>query len=291
MDKGASSTPIRKLNKVILQNICSTEMYNLIFIDEDLFSSNDDLFDCLYELHTHSKNFVVFTANLSFEHRSNLLRAGALDYLDKPIVGENFALRLQVLRGQISRIRDVNRSFKLQRVFSWFFNAIEHGMEAIEIWTANANIQYVNIAHSLLTGYSRWEMIGTNVFSHFASYVEIETFVTSAWKQLTAKKSASSWTGTVNMRRKNGAISSQEITITPVRSVEGSVKYFIANKRDITESKKKADNLLLASKQAVEASEMKSKFLARMSHDIRNLVSSKQNLFFPIVKIRIKVCF
>lgn len=222
--KGGSIITITKLNEVTLNNIVSTEVYNIIFVDEDIFENNDALFDCLFELQKGFKNFAVFTSKKSCEHKCNLLKSGALNYFERPIVEEDFIPRLLVLKNQIQQNKNNQRGFKLERVYTWFFNAIEHGMEAIEIWNLKGIIQYVNFAHSVMTGYSRWEMIGTNVFSYFSSNVEIETFISSAWKPLVTKNS-SSWTGTLSMRRKNGAISVQEVT-----SIFFScVNYFIKN--------------------------------------------------------------
>ena len=279
IEKGETIKVVKKINKNILTHICSTEHYNLVIIDEDSFHSIDYFFDFMFDLKKVNKNFVVITSKTSLEHKMNLLKSGAIEYFKKPVTREKITKKIYQMKVRMCQSKQIQKTKKLQTSYAHFFNSIEHAMETIEIWSLSGHIQYVNAAHSLLSGYSRWEVIGTNIFTYFCSYVDIENFIKVCWKSLTGKNPAT-YRGIFPFRRKNGAISIQDITISPVRNPNGTVRYFTVIKRDITEKKKHEDKLRLESQQAVEASNMKSKFLSQMSHDIRNPISSNNYIYF-----------
>ncbi len=115
---------------------------------------------------------------------------------------------------------------KLQLAASVF----SHAREGITITNTEGDIIDVNEAFSLITGYSRDEVLGRNP-RFLSSGRQSRSFYTTMYADLQTK---SHWYGEVWNRRKSGEVYAQMLTISTVRDAHGKVTHYVAMFFDIT---------------------------------------------------------
>ena len=109
--------------------------------------------------------------------------------------------------------------------------AVEQMPVAISITDKDANILYINAAFTGLTGYEPTDIVGKNeaILSNQrtpkAVYVDL-------WKTIV---SGNVWNGNLVNRRNDGGRYVAELTIVPVKTKTGDVRYYLGMHRDITE--------------------------------------------------------
>ena len=108
--------------------------------------------------------------------------------------------------------------------------AIAQVVEGVVITDANARILYINQAFTRLTGYTAEEAAGQNPRVLKSGRHDRE-FYEKMWNTILDGRV---WRGELTNRRKNGTEYTEEMTITPVRDVRGTITHFIAVKQDVT---------------------------------------------------------
>ena len=109
--------------------------------------------------------------------------------------------------------------------------AVEQAADGIVITDNNGKIQYVNPAFSLMTGYSRQDVVGHHP-RILKSGRQPAKFYKELWNII---RSGQVWHGELVNRRKNGTFYTEEMRITPVMDPKGEIVSYIAIKRDVTE--------------------------------------------------------
>lgn len=107
--------------------------------------------------------------------------------------------------------------------------AIQETSDAVVITDSHGTVQYVNPAYTAMTGYSAGEVVGDNPHrdrANFSSafYRHVDETV----------RSGKLWRGEVTSTRKDGSTYVEDMTIAPVRDESGSVRSYIAIRRDMT---------------------------------------------------------
>jgi len=118
---------------------------------------------------------------------------------------------------------------KLMLVASVFANA----REGIVITDASGNIVEVNDTFSLITGYSREDVIGQNL-GILQSGRQSPEFYAEMWKSLLEKDH---WKGEVWNRRKSGEVYAELLTISAVQNATDQIQNYVALFTDITQLK------------------------------------------------------
>ena len=143
--------------------------------------------------------------------------------------------------------------------------AVENSPAAILITDNSGRIEYVNPKFTEITGYLSDEAVGQNT-RIFNAGLQSKEFYRELWDTILA---GYEWRGDFCNRKKNGDIHWEHASISPIRDEDGTITHFVAIKEDVTEQKRKADELLAAQKAAHAANRSKSEFLDNMSHELR----------------------
>ncbi|WP_296492722.1 EAL domain-containing protein [Rhodoferax sp.] len=110
-------------------------------------------------------------------------------------------------------------------------SVFSYAREGIMITEADGTILNVNDAFTRITGYGREEALGKNP-RLLNSGRQDEKFYAAMWADLNDK---GHWYGELWNRRKNGSLFLEALTITAVRSADGSIEHYVALFADITE--------------------------------------------------------
>jgi two-component system sensor histidine kinase/response regulator len=120
-----------------------------------------------------------------------------------------------------------------------FSQAVEQSPESIVITNIDAEIEYVNNAFLLATGYCREDVIGRHTRMLNSGRTPPETYL-ALWDALSHGRS---WKGQFYNRRKDGREYVEFAIITPLREADGTISHYVAVKDDITETKRQGEEL------------------------------------------------
>ena len=122
--------------------------------------------------------------------------------------------------------------------------ALEQSANVVVITDPQGNIQYVNKAFTLTTGYLPEEVMGKNPRILKSGY-QSDAFYANMWKTIAG---GNQWQGEFQNKNKKGEIYWENATITPVKNKEGQIIRYIAIKENIT-SRKIAEEALIQSEE------------------------------------------
>ncbi len=173
---------------------------------------------------------------------------------------------LRVIEGTMINITEKKRADDRLLLHA---KALESASSAILITDSRGVIQWVNPAFTWLTGYPAEEAIGAPT-SILKSGRQPDTLYEQLWRTITDGRT---WRGELVNRRRDGTLYHQDMTITPVRSADGDIEYFIAVMQDITERRDIEDKLRQA--QRMEAV---GRLAGGVAHDFNNLLQAMLGL-------------
>jgi PAS domain S-box-containing protein len=134
---------------------------------------------------------------------------------------------------------DITDRIRAEKILNRQSTALKAAVDGIAITDTEGVLVWVNPAFSVLTGYSREEVIGQSP-RVLKSGVHDAAFYEHMWQTIAAGRV---WNGEVINKRKNGSLYTEEMSITPVRDAEGEIVNYVAIKRDITERKRMEEEL------------------------------------------------
>jgi len=167
------------------------------------------------------------------------------------------------------RVKELGSTGEKMKILS---NAVEQSVESVVITDKDGNIDYVNPAFEIISGYSKAEAIGKNP-RVLKSGRQSREFYKELWQTIT---DGGTWHGEFINKRKDGTLYNEEATISPIRNEIGVITHFVAIKNDVTIQKLAQETLMAKNEEIsrqnellVQANRTKSEFLSNMSHELR----------------------
>lgn len=111
--------------------------------------------------------------------------------------------------------------------------ALEQSPSSIIITDLNGDIEYINKAFCVLTGYSKAEVIGKNPRFLQSGKTKQKLYI-DMWANLTNKKT---WHGEFINKTKDGTEYIENVHVAPIFQDDGKISNYVAIKDDITEKK------------------------------------------------------
>ena len=140
-------------------------------------------------------------------------------------------LEMRSLQRQLQRkVEELEQSQVQIRKLS---RVVEQSPVSVLMTDTEGVIEYVNDCFSVITGYTREEVIGENPRILQSGY-HVERFYEELWATI---KAGGQWRGEFCNRRKNGEVYWVAASISPVRNNRGEVTHFVAIEVDITQEK------------------------------------------------------
>jgi diguanylate cyclase (GGDEF)-like protein/PAS domain S-box-containing protein len=175
-----------------------------------------------------SDNFVILKKPFDIIEVSQLAHAMTAKWAAMHLARLRMEELDQLVEERTANLSSANAQLKLLAA------ALEAAASSISITDDKGIVVWTNPAFSALSGYSAEEVIGTNR-SLLKSGVHKEGFYKEMWSAISSGRV---WRGEVVNRRKDGELSPEEMTITPVVSQAGNLTHFIAINQDISERKR-----------------------------------------------------
>lgn len=139
----------------------------------------------------------------------------------------------------VAVVENITEQKKAEEQLKLAASVFSHAREAIIITDAQANIVDVNETFTLITGYSRDEVLGKNPRILHSGRQSAE-FYAGMWKALAEK---GHWYGEMWNRRKNGEVYAEMVNIGAVRDSDGVTQNYVALFTDITTQKEHQQQL------------------------------------------------
>lgn len=118
--------------------------------------------------------------------------------------------------------------------------AIEQSSVSVIITDINGNIEYVNPKFLEITGYTNEQVVGKNPRILKSGKTSVEEYA-HLWQTIS---SGNVWNGEFCNKKANGDLFWEKSTISPVKNEKGIITNYVAIKEDITELKRKDQDIL-----------------------------------------------
>jgi diguanylate cyclase (GGDEF)-like protein/PAS domain S-box-containing protein len=141
------------------------------------------------------------------------------------------------LRGTI---QDITERSLAEQALRELTQVVEQSPASVVITDTEGAISYVNPKFVEVTGYTRDEILGTQLLD-LQSGLAAESAYDDMWDTVLA---GNSWHGELHSRKKNGGPFWEYASVAPIRGPDGTVTNFIHSKEDITLRKEYEERLL-----------------------------------------------
>lgn len=178
---------------------------------------------------------------------------------------------------------DITERVMIENSLRKLSKAVEQSSASVLVTDVNGTIEYVNPSFVKNTGYERTDVIDRNP-RILKSHLTPKEVYDDLWSTI---KSGNNWRGEILNKKKSGELYWEFNSISPIKNEKGIITHFVAVKEDVSEQKKMIEELKRAKETAEKANQLKSEFLAQISHEIRtpiNILLSFSGLIWDDVK-------
>ena len=172
-------------------------------------------------------------------------------------------------KGQVARlvgvIQDVTERRRVEERINVQASAMTAAANAIVITDRNGIIEWVNPAFTKLTGYTAEEVVGSSP-RLLKSNHHPPGFYANLWATVLT---GNVWHSEIINRRKDGQLYTEDMTITPVRDVDGQVAHFVAVKQDVTDQRQLEKRMQQAQKMEAIGT-----LAGGIAHDFNNILAA-----------------
>lgn len=141
--------------------------------------------------------------------------------------------------------RDITQRIKSEAQVRQLLQAVEQSPSSIIVTDKNGTIEYVNPHFCTVSGWSSGEAIGKNP-RFLKSGLQSKEFYKNLWETILAGEI---WRGEFQNRKKNGELTWESVSISPIKDEDGKITHFVAVKEDITQKKKSEEELRIKEEQ------------------------------------------
>jgi PAS domain S-box-containing protein len=144
----------------------------------------------------------------------------------------------------LASIKDITELKRAEVELRKLWRAVEQSSTAVVITDAAGDIEYVNSCFTAVTGYVREEVVGRSP-SLLKSGLTSDADYRGMWSTI---RQGDDWQGEFCNRRKDGSLYWATVTVSPVKTPDGTISHFIGMQTDITQ-RKRAEQELRASEE------------------------------------------
>ncbi len=137
-------------------------------------------------------------------------------------------------------ITDITEQKSIEDQLNLQSSALEAAANGIVIMDSDGKVVWCNSAFTNLTGYTLKEIIGGELTILSSSKFPEEN-IKMMWNTVT---NGNVWHGELINRKKDGSDYYEDTTITPVKDIDGKIKYFVSIKQDISSRKMNEASLI-----------------------------------------------
>lgn len=239
-----------------LSQIISTSNEGFWLVDLDLLTR--DVNQSLCDMLGYSREEIIGRPLSDFVHPIDLEKFHEQTRLISTSTHRNYELRLRTSENgliitQFSATTLLDPDGEPQGSFAFISNvtdrklneerlhklsqAVEQSPAAVVIIDLQGNIEYVNPAFTLVTGYGPLDAVGRNLRDLESDLTKEEDFQ-EMWSQL---KSSGEWRGEQLNKKRSGELYWEVVSISAIKNKAGEVTHYLVVREDIT-SRKQAEN-------------------------------------------------
>lgn len=141
--------------------------------------------------------------------------------------------------GVIEFVRDVTSRFRAEEQLRTLHRAVEQGSSTIVITDTDGSIEYANPQFETITGYTLQEAKGQNP-RILKSGKHPPEFYEELWTTITSGRV---WRGELINKKKDDTLYWESACISPVFDGQGNITHYVAIKEDVTDRKRKEEEL------------------------------------------------
>lgn len=197
----------------------------------------------LHQLSLHPDEKADYNKEIFQKAVENLQERDVTEVVENEVVRADGALvPVEILASRVvykgkkclmGTFRNISERKKYESEVHKLSTAIEQSPSSILITNVDGEIDYVNPAFTVTTGYTKESVLGKNP-RILNSGLQSKNYYQNLWETITSGKN---WRGEMCNRKKSGELYWELASISPVKNQEGVITHFIAVKKDITERK------------------------------------------------------
>ncbi|TVP99751.1 MAG: PAS domain S-box protein [Balneolaceae bacterium] len=197
----------------------------------------------LHQLSLHPDEKADYNKDIFQKAVENLQKRDVTEVVENEVVRADGALvPVEILASRVvykgkkclmGTFRNISERKKYESELHKLSTAIEQSPSSILITNVDGEIDYVNPAFTVTTGYTKESVLGKNP-RILNSGLQSKNYYQNLWETITSGKN---WRGEMCNRKKSGELYWELASISPVKNQEGVITHFIAVKKDITERK------------------------------------------------------